>query len=221
MKGFLALAIACLVACDPLVDTSYSGEPLVRLQGVVSSTQGAEITPTGAKGAALWQTASLWGLTDFTRLPLSLEFPVFWFDVMAQPRDEALFQVDLGEPAIAEGYLHIVKPTTGTTARGDDFLATEYEHALIYVTAELPPGGATAQYLGGDLAPGFHVVARTSVATLTAPQQVLVERCVALATTVPPDLARASCTAQRLYRLDPAFDDLTTLLRFRVELPSP
>jgi hypothetical protein len=219
MKGMLVLALAGLPACDPLVDTSYSGEPLVRLQGVVSSTQGADLAPTGAKGAALWQAASLWGLTDFTRLPLSLEFPVFWFDVMASPHDDALFQVDPAEPAIAEGYLHIVKPTTGEMARADDFLATEYEHTLIYVSGELPPGGATAMYLGDALAPGFHIATRTAVVALTPLQQAMVERCVAHAPGVPPEQARASCTAQRLYRLDPSPDDLMTLLRFRVELP--
>lgn len=217
----LVLAAAGLAGCDPLVDTTYPGEPLVRLQGVVSSTQGTDIAPTGAKGAVLWQAANLSELTGFTRLPLSLDFPVLTFEVMEPPADDAVFQVDPGEPVIGEGYLHIVKPTTGERARPEDFLATEYDHALIYVAADLPPGGPTAQYLGGALGAGFHVAVRTATATLTPPQQALVERCVQLATGMPPDRVRASCTAQRLYRLDPAPEDLTTLLRFRVELPRP
>jgi hypothetical protein len=225
----LAIAAACATvgatACDALVDPGYSGEPLIRLQGVVSSTRG-DVTPTGAKGAALWQAASLQGLTDFTRLPLRVDFPVFRIDVIAPPREEALFHVDPGEPAIAEAYLHIVKPDTASMARADDFLATDYEHALIYVTGELSQGGATALYLGmaGAVAPGFHVVTRSSVDVehgemLRPSQQALAERCVALAPTGPPGRAHDSCFEQRRYRLDPTPDDLATLLQFRVELP--
>jgi hypothetical protein len=215
-----SITTACLAACDPLVDADYSGDALFRLQGVASSTRGEGVTTTGVKGAALWQATSSWGMTAFTRLPLSVEFPAFWIDVISLPRDEVLFELAPGEPAIAEAYLHIVKPDTGSAPRADDFLATEYGHALVYVSAELPPSGMTAGYLSGNLAPGFHVMTRTSLTELTVPQQLLVERCVALAVDTPPDRARASCTVQHLYRLEPAPDDLTTILRFHVEPPS-
>jgi hypothetical protein len=82
-------------------------------------------------------------------------------------------------------------------------------------SGELPPGGLTSSYLGAVLAPGFHVVTRTSSVELSPPQQALVDRCVELATDTPPMRARASCTAQRSCQLAPSATDLATILEFR------
>jgi hypothetical protein len=216
--SLLSIVGLCLAACDPLVGTDYTGEPVLRLRGVMSSAQDDGST-IGAKGAALWQTTSFWGQTDFTPLPMTIEFPDFWLDLLSLPHDEVLFQLDPGEPAIAEAYLHIVKPDAGAMPHADDFMATDYDHALVYVSAQVP-AGVTAVYLGAALAPGFHLLTRTAVSDLTTPQQALVERCVALATGGPPDRIRASCVALHLYRLDPTPDDLATLLRFLMKVPS-
>jgi hypothetical protein len=207
--------ITCLAACGSLVDTSYAGEPLLRLRGVVSSQGGNQPIGTDVRAALLWQGVQDTGVTGFTRLPLSIEFPTFSIDVLSVPRDEVLFQVATDEPAIGEAYLHIVRPGTGPRPSVRDFVATDYDHALVYVSAEVPPSGLTSLYLGAAVAPGFHVMFRTSTADLTAPQQLLVERCVALALDTPPARALASCTAQHAYRLEPSPTDLATILEFR------
>jgi hypothetical protein len=218
MQRIVIAALACS-ACGALVDSDYAGEPLLRLQGVASGARLSSVTTTGVKGAVLWQGLDVAGPVGFTRLPLAFEFPAFWIDVLTLPGDAAALRLGPGEPMIAEAYLHIVKPGTSPTPRSDDFLATDYAHVLVYVEAACPPDGMTAQYLGAPLEPGFHVMVRTAVAELTAPQHVLVEQCVELATAMPPARARASCTEQHRYQLAPAPDDLDTILQFHVEVP--
>src|SRR5262245_53198083 len=153
--GMIASGCAVACACDPMVDTDYAGEPLIRLQGAASTTSG-DPTTVGVKAAALWQGTSYVGPVGLSRLPLSIEFPVFWIDVLTIPGDELTFTLDSGEPPIAEGYLHIVKPTTAASPRADDFLATDFVHALVYLAGDVPANGPTAAYLGGALAGGFH-----------------------------------------------------------------
>lgn len=207
--------IACLGACGSLVDTDYAGEPLLRLRGVVSSAGGNGDIGTDVRAAELWQAVQSEGLTSFTMLPLHIDFPTFAIEILSVPRDELLFQVGSDEPAIGEAYLHIVGPATGPRPVARDFVATDYDHALVYVSGEVSPGGLTASYLGAALAPGFHVMTRTSVVELGTPQQALVDRCVELATDTPRARALASCTAQHSYQLAPSPTDLATVLDFR------
>jgi hypothetical protein len=213
MQMIVVLLIGACVACGSLVDTDYAGEPLFRLQGVAPSTEGTRVTMIGVKGAALWQAPDP-AASRFMRMPLRIEFPSFWIDVMSAPHDDVVFRLDAGEPAIGEAYLHIVKSETGAVPRAEDFVATDYEHVLVHVSAEVPPAGLTATYLGAALAPGFHVMTRASTNELTAPQQVLVEQCAASAP--GSERVRASCMAQRLYRLTPSPDDLGSVLRFHL-----
>lgn len=208
--------IAGVAACDPLVNVDYAGEPLVRLQGVASILR-KDAGTTQVDGAMLWQVPSAAGVKGFTRVPLRTEFPALWLDVVSLPRPEVSFQVASGEPVIAEAYLHVVRRAAGPVVRGDDFVATELGHALVYVGGELAPDGVTASYLGGALEPGFHIVRRSSTSELTAPQRQLVERCATESPGGPPDRIRASCTAQHLYRLSPTPDDVDTVLRFDLE----
>jgi hypothetical protein len=217
-------SLAVLTAgCDAMVDADYAGEPTVRLQGAATSSSHADlVTSTGVKAAAVWQGIEYQDGGAFTRLPLRMEFPVFWIDVLSPPDDGVAFTLGPGEPPIAEAYLHIVKPDTGAQALAGDFLASDFDHALLYVSATPAPGGLTAQYLGGAPAPGFHLMSRTATDALTLPQQGLVERCVASA---PPGVlavsARAGCTARRLYQLAPASHDLETILAFHVRASGP
>jgi hypothetical protein len=210
------LLLPLLPACGSLVDGDYPGEPLVRLHGVPGLGPTFDTTP-GAKAAALWQSDRPEGTVEFTRLPLEIDFPAFWIAILAPPRDDAMLQIDPSEPAFAEGYLHIIKGDSGAQATPEAFLATDYEHVLLYLTDATPPGGLTARYLGAALGPGFHVATRSEVTLLSAPQQALVDQCVAAAGSLSPARAAATCTAQHLYQLAPAPDDLDTLLEFRVE----
>jgi len=213
--------IAVVPACDAMVATDYAGEPLVRLQGAAVDTRSGGSVPTGGAMAALvWQGTSGEGGIAFTRLPLRVDFPVLWLDVLAPPPPSALFAVGAGEPPIAEAYFHLVRPDTRAVPHAGDFLATDYTHALVYVTADLAPASTTAAYLGAPLSAGFHLVVRSPVDALTAPQQQLVERCAALAPPAAAARAGAVCTAQRLYRLDPTTRDLATVLTFLFESPT-
>jgi hypothetical protein len=219
MPRFAIIAALACAACGTLVDAEYAGEPVVRLRGVASGPRLSRETTAGVKGAILWQSLGPSGLVDFTRLPLELEFPAFWIDILSLPHDDAALQLEPGAPTIAEAYLHIVRPDTGGLPRADDFLATDYEHVLVYVAGPCAPGTMTASYLGAPLDRGFHVMVRAPVDPLPAPQQVLVEQCVARAGDTPPDRARAACTALHHYQLAPAPDDLETVLQFHVESP--
>jgi hypothetical protein len=212
------LATACGAACGTLVDDDYAGEPLFRLQGIAASTQ-SDVTRTGVKGAAFWQHPDP-AASALTRLPLVIEFPTFWIDVLSPPRDAVTFRIGPDEPAIGEAYLHIVNSDTGPAPGSDDFLATDYDHVLVYAAGAVAPGSPTADYLGAALAPGFHVLLRSSTDELSGSQQVLVERCVAAAPGDAADRARASCTALHSYRLAPAPGDLTALLRFHLVVKS-
>ncbi|MCE9577233.1 MAG: hypothetical protein K8W52_29060 [Deltaproteobacteria bacterium] len=211
--------IAVVPACDALVATDYAGEPLVRLQGAAVDTRSGDgVAAGGAMAALVWQGTE--GAIAFTRLPLRVDFPVLWLDVLAPPPPPALFAVGAGEPAIAEAYFHLVRPDTRAVPHAGDVLATDYTHALVYVSADLAPASTTAAYLGAPLSAGFHLVVRSTVDALTAPQQQLVERCVAQAPPGAAARARAGCAAQRLYRLDPTTRDLATVLTFLFESPT-
>ena len=217
----MATVLACgAAACGSLVDGDYAGDPLLRLQGVATARMDS-VTTAGAKAAALWQSALATGTVNYTPLPLDIEFPAFWVDILELPHGDAMLQLDPAEPSFAEAYLHIVGPGIGPLPRAEDFLATDYQHVLVHVAGALVPTSLTASYLGGALSPGFHVMVRTEVAELSPAQQVLVERCVALATGVPAVRARATCTVQHLYRLAPAPDDLATIWSFRLEAQGP
>jgi hypothetical protein len=212
------LAIACVAAgCDAMVDPGYAGEPLVRLQGTATSARSDQLSRAGVLAGALWQRTSVDGPSVFTRMPVRIEFPRFWIDVLAEPAAGDELTIADGDPPIAEAYLHIVEPDTGASPAPSDFLATDYDHALVWVSATPPASSLTAAYLGGSLSPGFHVVDRTATASPSAAQQGLIDRCVAAATDQPPGAAKASCTAQHLYQLAPSADDLDTILDFRVE----
>lgn len=215
-----ALATMGSTGCDALAAPDYTGVALVSLKGVATSgSTGNQVTRSGILGAALWQGTSYRGPIGFSRLGLRLEFPEFWIDVLARPADDDQFVVARGEPTIAEGYLHIVSDTD-SAPQADNIVATDFEHALVYVSAPLPPVSAAAQYLGGVTTPGFHVMTRTPVDTLTPAGELMVQRCVESA---PLNRVEATdtCTAQHLYRLDVADSDLETTLDFTVERPSP
>ena len=64
-------------------------------------------------------------------------------------------------------------------------------------------------------------VPEESTDELTAPQQVLVDRCIAAALPDASERVRASCAALHRYQLAPTEGDLTTLLRFQPEIRSP
>jgi hypothetical protein len=208
----LALLALAGSACGSLVDGDYAGDPILQLHGVATG-RSTRMPTAGAQAAAAWQSDRVEGVVELTRLPLEQDFPSFWVDFLAPPPAAARIRLAAGEPAFAEAALHIV---VGAAPR---FLATDYDHVVVWVGDAMAADGPTARYLGAALAPGFHVATRHTCTELTAPQQLVVARCVATADDVPADRALGTCTAQHLYELAPAPDDLETTLAFRVIAP--
>ncbi len=216
-----ALATMGTTGCDSLAAPDYTGNALVSLKGVASSgSTDGQVTRSGILGAALWQGTSYRGSIGYSRLGLRLEFPEFWIDILSKPTADQMFVLAQGEPTIAEGYLHIVSDSE-TAPQADNIVATDFEHALVYVSAPLPPVSAAAQYLGGVTTPGFHVMIRTPIETLTPAGQLMVQRCMESAPQLSRQEAQDTCTAQHLYRLDVADGDLGTTLDFTVEGTPP
>jgi len=217
-----ALAIMGSAGCDSLAAPDYAGVALVSLKGMASSSSGGDpVTKSGILAAALWQGTSYRGPIGFSRLALRLEFPEFWIDIVSLPAPNDQFALAKGEPTIAEGYLHIVASDSATAPQPGDIVATDYDHALVYVSAPLPPVSAASAYLGGVITAGFHVMTRTPVDSLTPAAQLMVQRCVESAPLLSRAEAEDTCTAQHLYRLDVADGDLGTTLDFTVEQPGP
>src|SRR5262250_1693579 len=145
------LAIMGSAGCDALAAPDYAGVALVSLKGVASSSSssGDPVTRSGILAAALWQGTSYRGPIGFSRLALRLEFPEFWIDVLSVPAANEQFALAKGEPTIAEGYLHILASASEAAPQPNDIVATDYQHALVYVSTPLPPVSAASAYLGG------------------------------------------------------------------------
>ena len=84
-----------------------------------------------------------------------------------------------------------------TTSEFD--LGLDPTHVLIYSAGDVA-GGSAADYLGGDVTPGYHLRLFTTTPTPGAAQRELIERCVANTGD------RVACEARRAYRLDPIPD---------------
>src|SRR5678815_5691382 len=136
MRATLVFTVSCLGACGSLVAADYAGEPLFRLQGLAATRRSDPVSSTGVEAATVWQGTSARAAV-LTPMPLHIAFPTFWIDVVAIPSDEVVFQLAPEEPPIAEAYLHIVKPDR--LAHAGELLASDYEHALVYVGAAMPP----------------------------------------------------------------------------------
>jgi hypothetical protein len=188
--------------CEPLVDVTYTGQPLFTLSGTLSSAM--RPYDVGAELALLWQdprTAGGPGVAAFA-LPFELgALGSFTANVPAQPPSAAWFAFDDGGPRLGEAYLHVVTELPISTSEFD--LGLDPTHVLIYAAADVA-GGSAADYLGGDLAAGYHLRRFTSTATPGTAQRELIERCVA------NTHDRVACAARRGYRLDPV-DDATAL----------
>jgi hypothetical protein len=203
MRCVVLLAVATTGACAPLVDASYTGEPLFRLEGTLAEA----MRPHAADAmlALMWQdprTAGGPGV-EAAAIPFALDaLGSFTAEVPAQPPAAAWFGFDDGGPRLGEAYLHVVTHVPVTAAAFD--LGSDPVHALVYAERDVA-GGAASDYLGGDVAAGYHLRRFTITDEPVAAQRQLIARCVA---NVGDEVA---CAARRAYRLEPVAD--TTALR--------
>jgi len=189
------VALLFLTACDAQVDTRYAGEPLVRVRGTAIGFSPEDL----ADGAAVrWNPQRGTDLTvgPMTVLPMEPLPPSgLSVSVVATPPDDAYFGFD-GEPALAEGALLL---TQGGTVVG-----TAIDMRLVFIDGEVAPDSLTAAYLGGALAPGFHLYIARPTAELTDAQAYFAMRCG----------GGGACRAPRLYKLVATPSDLATQVQF-------
>jgi hypothetical protein len=196
MKQAPALLLVGLwAACDAQVGTGYAGEPLARVRGSAIGFSPEDL----ADGAAVrWnpQRGTALATGPMTALPLDALPPSgLSVSVLATPPDDAYFGFD-GEPAIAEGALLLTQAGT--------VVGTAVDARLVYVDGDTASDSRTAAYLGGALAPGFHLCFARATAELTAPQAYFAMQCG----------GGDACRTPRLYKLVATPNDLETQVQF-------
>jgi len=205
-----AAALAAAVgACDPQVDPSYAGEPLVRLRGTASGFAAAEIQ----SGTIIWNRNAGIDVPSGPRVaePVFLDFPAtITFDVLGEPPDEAFFSVEGETASIAEGYLHL-------DAASGAIVGTAVDVVLVDVRGTVAPGSLTEAYLGGVRPPGFHVLGWRATFDLNEAQSYFAARCVedmVAAGKLDAATAEADCGEPRRYKLIDSAGDLDTAILF-------
>lgn len=201
MRCAILLAVATS-GCDPLVDASYVGTPLFRMAGTLAEPMRPH--EVDAELAILWQDPRTAGGPGVEQAAIPFELDAlgsFTAEIPAKPPDAAWFAFNDGGPRLGEAYLHVVTHVPVTTSEVD--LGSDPTHALVYADRDVA-GGAASEYLGGDVAAGYHLRQFTITTELTAAQQALIARCIANTG------ESTACTARRGYRLD-AVDDTTAL----------
>lgn len=204
----LGLGALALAACDAQVAAEYPGDPLVRVRGTAI---GFDEGDTASAAAVRWNPQRGAELTAGPRqaLPLRTHPPSsVTLELVAAPVEEAYFGFE-GEPArIAEGTLFLT--------HGDALVGEAIDFVLVHLDGEAAPGSLTAAYLGGALAPGFHLLDVRATAELSPAQAYLTARCQDAEAGEDAAAAWAACRAPRLYELLPTPDDLDTALPFFV-----
>jgi hypothetical protein len=204
----IALVAVATSACAPIVDNTYTGQALFTLQGTLAE----ETRPHDAdpEFALLWQdpaTAAGPGI-DATVLPFALDvLSSFTAQIPVKPRDRAWFAFDDGGPRLAEAYLHVVTHVPVSSAEFD--LGLDPIHVIVYADGDVA-GGTASDYLGGDVAAGYHLRRFTTTTAVGAAQSELIARCAANTGD------QEACVARRVYRLDPVED--ATALRIVVKV---
>ena len=207
MKRAALLAVVTS-ACDPLVDETYTGQPLFALQGTLAEAMRPHVADPEL--ALLWQdpaTAAGPGIEPAV-LPFALDaLGTFTAQIPAKPPAGAWFAFDDGGPRLGEAYLHVVTHVPVTTTEFD--LGLDPVHVVVYADGDVA-GGAASDYLGGDVTAGYHLRRFTVTTEAGAAQRELIARCVA--NTGDQD----ACAARRAYRLDPVGDATALRIVLRV-----
>jgi len=192
----LALTALLLIACDAQVDTSYAGEPMLRLHG---TAVGFSIRDVADGAAARWNTqrGSDLAAGPITALPMEpISTSELWVLVLTDPPEDAYFGFAGESPRIAEATLLLT--------RADEVVGAAIGLALVHVDGVVAPGSLAAQYLGGTPAPGFRMRRVRPAAELSAPQAYFAMLCG----------GGDACRTPRLYDLVPTTDDLATNVQF-------
>lgn len=205
----VALLAGAVGACDPQVDPSYAGEPLIRLHGTAAGFAAGDVR----SGTIVWNRNAGVDVPSGPTVnePVFLDFPAtITFDVLGEPPDDAFFSVEGETASIAEGYLHLDDESGA-------IVGTAVDVVLVHVRGTVAPGGLTAGYLGGVRAPGFHLLGWRATFDLSEAQSYFAARCVddmVAAGKLDPATAESHCGAPRRYKLVDSGADLDTPILF-------
>ncbi len=157
-----AILVLVIASCDPQADSAYQGEPLVTLQGYVSSTNGQTL-----EAAMLWQRGPPPSTNEVdlaTRAPVQTGFPATFTLHLYQPPPAAARRTLLpGEITFARANAAAVpygvaSAAVGMLASNPSYGIDPY-HWVVYLAADVPPHSLMEWWLGaGLLRAGFHLL---------------------------------------------------------------
>src|SRR6267378_1793096 len=179
----IALA-ALLCACDPQADPGYLGEPLMTLQGHVTSSG----PMPSLEAAMLWQRGDPPSTGDqelATRAPVEAGFPArFTLHLYQPPPGAARRSLVPGEVTYARANAGAVPYGIAAGAVGalpasaNGAYGIDANHWVVYLASDVPAGSLTAWWLGAALPAGFHLLRVAAVnpqcITLALPGEQLV-----------------------------------------------
>lgn len=166
-RVFAAVSVAALAGCGVQADTAYRGEPLLSLDGTLTS--GVADPPMTLQAVLGWNTTANPGGDTFVneQAAVMVEFPSrFQLEVYEPPVEQALNDYTRGGQRPDEvriGVAHFVAwPSDYDPAvDGDDgpaVFGVAVHQLLVYVERDVEPGTFSAGFLGGELEAGFHVM---------------------------------------------------------------
>jgi hypothetical protein len=160
----LAGSVLLAASCDAVVDAGYEGEPLFQVHGVVTSER--TDLADGAKLALVWVR---FGINIFNyphdasvkkvrgSFPSSFEMPLF-----DPPDDDMLMsmthdgQTDGARVAVA--YLLVYKADAVDLSNVGSIIGAAQDEMVVYVEGTIQPGSQIAQFVHGELSPGYHLM---------------------------------------------------------------
>jgi hypothetical protein len=159
-----ALALAA-AGCEAQADTSYRGEPLARLSGVIRSS--IDDPPGPIVALLAWHNSANQGgdLNVLEEAQVEAEFPArFRVDLFRPPGEGALNDYTHGGERPREvriGVAHIAAWPDGFEPDGEEgpeiFGVAEHQ-LLVYVERDVLPDTFSAELLRGELTAGFHLM---------------------------------------------------------------
>ncbi|WP_437276319.1 hypothetical protein WME90_34440 [Sorangium sp. So ce375] len=190
-RSLVSFALPLLLAAcgDPQVGSDYSGEALLTLKGTIVNELG--VAPEGPVEAVLvWNTDD--GDTGSEIIPVRASatgsFPAsFTLSIHAPPPESALNDFsEFGVENTRVGIATIEAALDEASAGEGTSLGVDENHVIVYVEGEMAEGGLWSNFLGGRLAPGYHVMdvwPRKLGGAVDAELQAAFDACDAAATT--------------------------------------
>jgi len=151
-------AATLAAACDPQADPGYQGEPLATLRGTVVSA--VPSPPDDLDAVLVWTVSS--GSPDYAvgqGAAIAGDFPAtFRLDGFTRPPELALNDYGPVEPRLGVAYTAALPPGTDFSEEPTGSIGLSEDYLLVYLDAAAPAGSGVAEFLGGPLAAGYHLM---------------------------------------------------------------